>query len=59
MLTDNASHEISVFLNVPNAIDEKTKVFIRFYSCDEFQDLAGAMDYIKNKSPMPLLLRRR
>lgn len=59
MQTENTSHRISVFLDVPGAIDEKSKVFIRFYLCNELQDVAAALDYLKTKSPIPLLLRPR
>ena len=59
MPIDSTSHRISVFLDVPGRIDEKSKVFIQFYSSDEFKDLAGALIYLKTKSPIPLLLRRK
>lgn len=55
----NISQRISSFLDHPTTKDEKSKVFILFYSSSDLQDLASALDYINTHSPIPLLLRRR
>lgn len=61
MIADKSStlQRISSFLDHPNAKGEKSKVYILFYSSDDLRDAASALDYIKTKSPIPLLLRRR
>lgn len=61
MFPDNTNmhQNISIFLDDPQTKGEKSKVFIQFYSSKDIPDVASARDYIKTKSPIPLLLRKR
>lgn len=58
-IDSHVPNRISFFLNSPEEPCEKSKVFIHFYSSSDLTNSDAAIDYLKTKSPIPLLLRKR
>jgi hypothetical protein len=52
-------NRISCFLKQMDGRDEKSNIFISFYSLNDITEASAAINYLQTKSPQPIPLRKR